>query len=431
MPRLPMIGMTLMLTIGSATAHANMSKLPTQHARPRVQEALIILSTKIVWTLPQSTPQNSSILTPIIASNRMLMRGPLMRLDPVDSLAFMDVIRSADRVRHLVRALLLVKPNAVNPDAIEDKLVEVFSRPKADFLIELLTYVSYDSNNKGRVYFPNSRTVDMEDYFQARDAIVHESCHGFMHMHGNPTTGFNEGLCIALPKYINGDKVDIAETVYGSVLYYRDVKLEGYSTNVPIGNLDRLDDKARVMVRMLMAHDASRIDWFNKHEVQCHFDRIWFRLDRKYGQKDWDGWLRSVDEAVEQGALSGCDGGPERWVLAMAPAIRVPPDFVVRPRVFNRVAMTLDGPVAESFFRLAPPIQEEILREAQRRGEEAYRDREQIDGEASTEADLWPEARRAAAEAIAWGLSERNVLSQHAEEKLKNILRTNDTDAHQ
>ncbi|MBI4424190.1 MAG: hypothetical protein HY554_10710 [Elusimicrobia bacterium] len=244
------------------------------------------------------------LTSPDVRANRRGLRKALTGLSLEEAKRFMDAVRAAGLVRPLVEALTLAE-RAQRRDALVDRWVEVFSEPRADFLIEALTYVEYASSDAGTVYFPGSRTVDIYDYAKAKDAIVHESCHGFMHEHrlDFAGVGLNEGLCIALPKHIDTGYGDIAEAVFGTVLYYRDVGISGYPRAVAIGDANTLDAKGQSVVELLMEQDPSPIDWFNPRQLQCLYDRVWSRQNRNVA---WDAWLAAVKRAKLLGRRVRC-----------------------------------------------------------------------------------------------------------------------------
>ncbi|MBI4347436.1 MAG: hypothetical protein HY553_11310 [Elusimicrobia bacterium] len=240
-----------------------------------------------------------------VRRNRRAARETLTRLSLEEARAFMDAVRAQKLVRPLVNALLALSQSARNAHALTDEWVRVLEGGRADFLVEVLTYVEYASTGVGTVYFPGRDTVDIYDYDAAVGAVVHESCHGFMDEHGleGNAVGLNEGFCIALPKYIESGQGDIAEAVFGTVLFYRDVGLRGYPTQVAIGDANTLDAKGQAVARFLMRHDPSGIDWFDARGVRCLYDRVWSKLDRDV---EWNAWLSSVDQATAASRVAGC-----------------------------------------------------------------------------------------------------------------------------
>ncbi|MBI4424011.1 MAG: hypothetical protein HY554_09805 [Elusimicrobia bacterium] len=242
-------------------------------------------------------------------SLRASLKRALLGLSLRESRAYMDEVRRLGLVRRLVEALLVTR-DAVHRDALVDRWTAVLSGTAADPLVEVLTYVDYLSTNHSALYGlydPSRRVVDIADYAQRADAILHESCHGFMHAHGLPASdlGLNEGLCIALPKLVDDGATNIAEPVFGTVLYYRDVGLEGYPRNVSIGDPGKLDAKGRELVRELMLFDASGLDWFDPGQVRCVYERLWSQLDRRL---PWDLWVKAAAQATADAGKSGCLG---------------------------------------------------------------------------------------------------------------------------
>jgi hypothetical protein len=164
---------------------------------------------------------------------------------------------------------------------------------RIDFCVEVLAYASYTSISNG--CFARDTVVDIFDYEAAQAAIFHETFHTFNFVHGPVGAGWNEGSALALPKWYAGESCDLGETVFGTVLYYRDIGIEGYPKDIELGGPWEYDEKGKEFARWLMSYDVSGINWFDPEEAQRIFDTYWVPLNRNV---PWEEWLQRVSEVT-------------------------------------------------------------------------------------------------------------------------------------
>lgn len=234
--------------------------------------------------------------SPNAAQNRELLRTPLKQLSVAESTELMDAVRKAGKVSALVSALIDIRPSAVNPSKLKSAWSDVLSSGKLDFMVEVLTYVDYNSDEGT---YCSGTSVHIYDYGLDPGVLIHESYHAFNDVHGvDGINGLNEGSGITAAKiYASGWK-NLAETIFGTVLYYRDIGIPGYPKDIPFGDANAYDAKGRDALRSLMSVDESKIDWFSTSRVKTLFDLFWKRLDRNVG---WSKWESDARAATQQG----------------------------------------------------------------------------------------------------------------------------------
>lgn len=230
-----------------------------------------------------------------IERNRSILARPLMGLSLSEAYEFGCWLRNNSFVDQFVRSLLLIAPEAVHPEVIGEFWQGLLRSGRVDFCVEILSYASYTSVSNG--CFARNTVVDIYDYEAARAAIFHETFHTFNFVHGPVGGGWNEGSAIALPKWYEGDACHLGETVFGTVLYYRDIGIEGYPKHIEIGGPWQYDQKGQEFTHWLMQYDVSGVNWFNPQEVRRTLDIYWAPLNRNVA---WEDWLASVEEATRR-----------------------------------------------------------------------------------------------------------------------------------
>lgn len=252
----------------------------------KVNEALLILE------------RHKILENPDIASNRQILLPIITAMTFAESSLFLASIRGKNRVKDLPKSFLLVDASAVHPEIISLFWNEILWSQRMDFFFETLLYTKYVSTNLGTVYY--SGKVDIYDYAAvAIEHFIHETCHSFNEFHGRPMAigpGWNEGSAIALAKYFRqGERINLAETVFGTILYYRDIGLKGYPRIISIGNTNDYDQKGKEFVYWLMQRDISGVNWFDSREVNNVFCKYWNPLNRNI---PWEEWLIMADAAT-------------------------------------------------------------------------------------------------------------------------------------
>jgi hypothetical protein len=274
--------------------------LPVYSCSPKVEKVLKLITQNEVYTCGDKQ------------ANRDLLKEPLKNLSFEEVTELMGVIRQQGKVEALVNALISIDSSATNQESLIEDWVTILSSGKLDYMVEILTYTNYRSAHPCGYYCFSGDSVYIGDYAAVNVAtIIHESNHSFNEVHGlGGNNGLNEGTSITICNYFDNTTKSLAESIFGTVLYYRDIKLAGYPTDLPIypygffdenGNVT-CDEKGKQFINFLMSEDVSRIDWFNPLKVQTIFDRYWKPLNRNMPFSDW---LVTANAATEQGWASG------------------------------------------------------------------------------------------------------------------------------
>lgn len=215
----------------------------------------------------------------------------------------MDAVRVQQAVPALLDAIVEAKPGCNSEQALKRRWRELLeSKGQAplgiDFMVETLAHVAFDSQHPSCYIHP---VIHIHDYAKTLPhTLIHETYHGFNARHGlGGGHGLNEGMAIAIFKYYFGDEVNLAETVFGTVNYYRDIGIEGYPRRFPIGDVGEADEKGREALRYLMAADVSGVDWLDARQVEKVYRRFWKRLNRDVDF--YAVWLPAAARATERG----------------------------------------------------------------------------------------------------------------------------------
>jgi len=136
-----------------------------------------------------------------LSLNRLKLKSQLMQLSLSEIKIFMDQIRQESKTAAFRDALLNINPIVKGRDSLKQHIKELLDSGKMDIFAEMLTYLEYTSPAVGT--FCSGTTVNIYDYSQVDISVtIHESCHGFNDIHGvKGVNGWNEGICITLPKY--------------------------------------------------------------------------------------------------------------------------------------------------------------------------------------------------------------------------------------
>jgi len=216
--------------------------------------------------------------------------------------AEMDTVRQQEAVPALLEAIVATRPNCRTPQALKRRWRDLLSGKGhaplgIDYMVETLAHVAFDSEHPSCYIHP---VIHIHDYAETLPhTLIHETYHGFNARHGlGGGHALNEGTAIAIFKHFLGDEVNLAETIFGTVNFYRDIGIEGYPRRFPIGDPWEADEKGREALRYLMAADVSGIDWFDGELVATIYRRFWKRLNRNVDF--FARWLPAAERATER-----------------------------------------------------------------------------------------------------------------------------------
>ena len=141
--------------------------------------------------------------------------------------------------------------------------------------------------------------MDSDDPKALRNTLTHELFHIFNHREHASTgiSGLNEGTAIWIFKTAFTDLADdqialgLAEPTFGTMNFYRDIKLKGYPTCIPLGIPNAsITQKGREVYRdILMKRDPSKLPIFDTGKMQRIYDKYYRDLNRN---QDFAIWLK-------------------------------------------------------------------------------------------------------------------------------------------
>ncbi len=229
-------------------------------------------------------------------ANRNVLREPLKNLTLVEASQLMKEIRKQNHVDDLINALINIDGTVANPTDLKSKWHDILMSGTLDYSVEILTYTLYKQEPGG--YFCENNTVKIDNYSTVpTGTIIHESHHSFNYTHGlSGVNGLNEGTAITVIDFFDGSKdyralKNLGESVFGTVLFYRDIGIPGYPKDIPIGDANVYDAKGKLFLRFLMSADQTTIDWLTSSEVTTVYNLYWKSINRNV---DWETWLQAV-----------------------------------------------------------------------------------------------------------------------------------------
>jgi hypothetical protein len=219
--------------------------------------------------------------------------------------AEMDAVRTQEALPALLDAIVEARSGCNSEQALKRRWRELLEGKGhaplgIDFMVETLTHVAFDSEHPSCYIHP---VIHIQDYAQTvPHTLIHETYHGFNARHGlGGGHALNEGTAIAVFKYYFGDEVNLAETIFGTVNYYRDIGIQGYPRRFLVGDAWEVDAKGYEALRYLMAADVSGVDWFDGKLVERVYRKFWRRLNRNVDF--FNVWLPAAQRATERGLL--------------------------------------------------------------------------------------------------------------------------------
>ena len=245
--------------------------------------------------------------------------------------ATMDAIRKEGLLGNFLDAT--VRDENGNPPGAELKaaLTTLMETGKVDVYAETLATATisvgaYD----GLFYDPGKKGVFLDekglgDTQNLANILAHELFHGFNDEHGGSTGAVNEGFGIAAREYAfkpDGEQYNVAEMVYGTKNYYRDIENQ---PDYPLGDATNADPKLREFMTALASRDSSQIAWNDPAKLQDEYQKFFEPVNRN---QDWDTWLKDVDHATTDMLEARKVATPEP---APAPPAETPPPTGTEP----------------------------------------------------------------------------------------------------
>jgi hypothetical protein len=182
-------------------------------------------------------------------------------------------------------------------------LKNLLSHPDLGFFAEIFSYttVRFEGSGffagDGCIYLDEQAFFDMEVTSQ-RNVLMHETFHCFNARNGPVFDALNEGSAVFVRKrpfpeeYVDGE--DFAETVYGTVNYYRDI-MDGTSALVAP---QRFTNRLLEVYAWLSAGDPSHLVWWDTSILNALYHKYYEEIDRDVDF--FSVWLPAMVQAREQ-----------------------------------------------------------------------------------------------------------------------------------
>lgn len=219
----------------------------------------------------------------------------------------MDKIRDAGLMDQFLDATLRTDDGAAIDPQLKSGIADMMNTGRLDSYAETLAthgFNVFDPANLGDVatdahhFNPSTggvyiRQDGLGDADSLKNILAHETFHAYAHDHGSSRGANDEGLGIAAARYANtDDDYNVAEMVYGTKNFYRDIRGDA---DFPMGDWSGADPELREFVGELSSRDSSGFAWDDPTTAQQEYDDFFAPINRN---QDWNSWLLDVDQAT-------------------------------------------------------------------------------------------------------------------------------------
>ena len=203
---------------------------------------------------------------------------------------------------------LVIDTNVTGSD--KDKLLvavkQILNNRSTGFYSEIFSYTNLNivSGTGGGNATCNTATLSIKEADAATflDTLFHESLHSFNCVNGGPDGALNEGSAIwifkvAFPEGRNPDELlsGFAETVYGTVNYYRDYGVGGSHT-ISLSALGSTSAKSHELFTWLSSVDGSHLPYSDQTKLQYCYDTYYKNVPRT--DADWFAKAKSASQSM-------------------------------------------------------------------------------------------------------------------------------------
>jgi len=228
-------------------------------------------------------------------------------LGMAESNAAMQRIRDEGLMDNFIDATARDKDgNPVTQEA-KDALKLVMGSGRLDVYAETLatvpiTVADLGSSKEKLYYDPGSKGVFLDQASlssmgsqDVANVLAHEMFHAFSDAHGGDGySALDEGFGIAAREYAFSDgNYNLAEMVYGTKSFYRDIRHE---PSYQFGDFSNADPKLKELMQAFASRDSSQLAWDKPDQLQAEYDKFFSPINRN---QDWNSWLAAVDQATK------------------------------------------------------------------------------------------------------------------------------------
>jgi len=241
-------------------------------------------------------------------AKREALRPILVALSLEESHLFMERIRAENRLDALIDTITSSNLEPPKDAPLKATLKEILGSGRADFYVEIPTYTRFFDKPKGYcyirpdVYISDLHKVDPKSF---RNVLIHEMWHSFSDHHqkagkqGAHGGALDEGFGIAIRELAFTDKeYNIAETVYGTKNYYRDIGVWKKDPDYPFGTWKHADAKLRDALELIASRDMSRLAWDDDAKLLDDYERFFkgIRRDVDFYKE----WMPAAEKATRE-----------------------------------------------------------------------------------------------------------------------------------
>jgi len=211
----------------------------------------------------------------------------------------------------LVRSWLVLNLPEEDKEVVIKGCAAILAHPKLGFYAELFAHTPVNKHEAGGGAWAagdhismSSGLLEKKDPVSIRDTLTHELFHIFNHReHGaGGISALNEGTAIWIfnMTFYENDKqkmeLGLAEPAIGTKLFYRDIGIPGYPTDIEFGVPTDLTPKGKEVYDMLQAADPSRLPIYDEEKMKEYFE---FFSDINRNQ-DFDVYLAQFKERLQK-----------------------------------------------------------------------------------------------------------------------------------
>ncbi|MBO7435020.1 hypothetical protein J6U76_03375 [bacterium] len=211
----------------------------------------------------------------------------------------------------LVRSLLVLNIPEEDKETVIKGCAAILSHPKLGFYVELFAHTPVNKHEAGGGAWAAGDHISLSSGLLAeknpesiRDTLTHELFHIFNDReHGaGGISALNEGTAIwifNMTFYENDPQkmaLGLAEPAIGTKLYYRDIGIPGYPTDIEFGVPTDLTPKGKEVYDMLMAADRSKLPVYDEAKMKEYFE-FFSDIDR---DQDFQTYLGQFSERLDK-----------------------------------------------------------------------------------------------------------------------------------
>jgi len=256
-------------------------------------------------TTPTPTPTISITPTPVAMTNELITlitnnnkAGIKSWASPksISDLNFAVSHLSQTQRDSLASIILDTNVTGADKDKILTAMKKVLNNQSTGFYAEIWSYTKIDIQSSYNGYSATCNNVRLNtgilnasasDMF---DTIMHESLHSFQCVNAGPQGALDEGSAIwvfkvAFPEGRNPDELaaGFAETVFGTVNYYRDIGTNGNHT-IPLTAVTSTNGKLLELYNWLSTTDGSRLPWNSQTKLDYCYNTYYKSILRTDSQ---------------------------------------------------------------------------------------------------------------------------------------------------